>query len=121
MPKERVLGCKHCGQTGHFQFACRMKPRKPLVAKKPLKKRGKQASKWLATKEKWLEQNKAPYYFCWICNRMLTRSQLTLDHVKSRSRHPELRYSLKNLKPCCWDCNIEKGSREYDPETRRYS
>jgi len=39
---------------------------------------------------------------------------LTLDHIKSRSRHPELRYDLDNLTPACYRCNSEKGSRDLE-------
>lgn len=41
----------------------------------------------------------------------MTRTQLTLDHKLSRSRHPELRFVLSNLVPCCMSCNTDKGSR----------
>jgi 5-methylcytosine-specific restriction endonuclease McrA len=40
--------------------------------------------------------------------------ETTLDHIKSRSRHPELRLELSNLAPCCWRCNKEKGSKELE-------
>jgi 5-methylcytosine-specific restriction endonuclease McrA len=112
MPVPRVLGCKYCSQTGHFEFACHKKPRKPLIAKKRLNKTGKHFTKWRDTRNRWLQVNKAPYYFCYLCNKMMTKSQLTLDHVKSRSRYPELRYELSNLRPCCWIYNEKKGSRD---------
>ncbi len=76
-----------------------------------IRKIGKQGKKWLATREKWFIQNKAAYYWCFYCNKQLTKSQLTLDHKLSRSRHPELRYALNNLVPCCYTCNYKKGSR----------
>lgn len=40
----------------------------------------------------------------------MTPKETTLDHVLPRGSHPELRYELSNLKPCCWDCNYKKGS-----------
>ena len=85
--------------------------------------------KWLETRDKWLEGHKAPYYFCHYCNKMMTRTELTLDHYKSRSRYPALRYKLSNLVPCCLTCNTDKGSldgdkyleklKERDAETNR--
>ena len=102
--------CRYCLKTGHTAFYCPSRPRKPLQAKKPMRKRGKHFKQWMDTRDKWLEQNKAPYYFCYICDKMMTRTELTLDHIESRSRRPELRYVLKNLRPCCAKCNTEKGS-----------
>jgi 5-methylcytosine-specific restriction endonuclease McrA len=114
MSKRRVLGCKYCGHTGHFEFACFAKPKKPIKAAKRIKRIGKVTSKWIETRNKWLEQNKAEYYVCHYCPTIMTRSQLTLDHYKSRGRHPELRYVLHNLVPCCAPCNQEKGSLNGD-------
>jgi len=101
-------GCKACGSTAHTAFTC------PWKRRKPLSKRGKVTKKWLATRDLWLEHNKAPYYFCHYCDKMMTRTQLTLDHYESRSRHPELRFALNNLVPCCAVCNEDKGSRSGD-------
>jgi len=75
-----------------------------------MKRIGNVGKKWLLTRDKWLEQNKAPYYFCYYCDKMMTRTELTLDHKKSRSRYPELRFKLSNLVPSCYPCNQEKGS-----------
>lgn len=101
--------CRYCLQTGHTAFYCPARPRKPLRAKRAMQKRGKHFSLWAATREKWLGQNTGPYE-CYICQRPLERDELTLDHIESRSRRPELRYVLENLRPCCGPCNREKGS-----------
>jgi 5-methylcytosine-specific restriction endonuclease McrA len=84
-----------------------------------MKKRGPVTKKWIETRDKWLEQNKAEYYICHYCPTRMTRSQLTLDHYKSRGRHPELRFSLKNLVPCCAPCNTAKGSLSGDEYIQR--
>ena len=114
----KLRGCKFCGLTGHFEFSCRSKPHKALKAKTRMKKTGKHFDMWIATRRKWLEQNKAEYYVCHYCPQVMTKSQLTLDHFKSRGRHPELRYVLKNLVPCCAPCNTDKGSRDGDEYLR---
>jgi hypothetical protein len=36
--------------------------------------------------------------------------QLHVDHIKPRSRYPELELSLDNLQVLCEDCNIGKGA-----------
>jgi 5-methylcytosine-specific restriction endonuclease McrA len=104
------MPCVICGANSLNGHCFRHKPRKFIQAKKPMRKRGKHFKQWIETRDNWLEQNKAPYYFCYICDKMMTRTELTLDHIESRSRRPELRYVLKNLRPCCAKCNSDKGS-----------
>lgn len=98
------MTCEICGKRSFSNRCMAHKVRKPL------NQIGKQGRKWISTKQRWLEQNKQPYYFCYLCGKMLTRSQLTLDHVLSRSRAPELRHKLSNLEACCWSCNSQKSS-----------
>lgn len=115
-----IKPCKYCGLSNHYAFTCSKRPHKSakphpgLKQKKPLNKRGKHYRKWQETRLRWLENNKAPYYWCHYCHKQMTRSQLTLDHKQARSRNPELRYALKNLVPCCWDCNTRKGSLSHE-------
>lgn len=119
--------CKYCGVAGtHFEFACFKRPKKTErrvsykagkiieTRRKPINQKGKHFKLWMAAREKWFEQNKAEYYWCHYCSKQMTRSQLTLDHMQSRSRHPELRYVLSNLVPCCAADNYAKGSRSHD-------
>jgi 5-methylcytosine-specific restriction endonuclease McrA len=61
--------------------------------------------------------NKQEAYNCFYCGKFLWPAEVTLDHYHSRSRHPELRYELSNLRPCCWNCNGEKGSTDGDDFT----
>lgn len=72
----------------------------------------------MVTRNEWIKANatKDGTWECYLkisplCLGSLTIDTLTLDHVKSRSRHPELRFDLNNLKPCCSPCNTHKGSR----------
>lgn len=44
----------------------------------------------------------------------MTKSEMTLDHKLSRGRHPELRYELSNLAPCCPFHNGDKGSLDLE-------
>jgi 5-methylcytosine-specific restriction endonuclease McrA len=112
--------CGYCEGVGHSAFNCTVKPRKRLVSKtqlrprKRMKKVGKVTKRWFEIREKWLEQNKAEFYVCHYCPTVMTRSQLTLDHYKSRGRHPELRYVLTNLVPACAFDNAQKGSLDGD-------
>ena len=112
--------CLVCSKRAYSDYCVQHKPRKPIKShpgikqRKPIKKTGKQYDKWIKTKAGWFETNKAPYYFCHYCGKMMTRSQLTLDHKIPRSRAPELRYAKKNLVPACWTCNGLKGSVAHD-------
>lgn len=94
-----------------------MKVRKPLLKSGTLKSNGKYAKKWLSTKHQWYKLNPpdhAGYYYCYVCGVYLTKAEVELDHVKSRSRHPELRYDLTNIKPICHKDNIGKGSMDIE-------
>lgn len=70
--------------------------------------------KWTKTRQDWFRFNWANEYYCYICGKRMTPEETTLDHIKSRSRHPELRYDLTNLAPCCWACNTKKGSKDLE-------
>jgi 5-methylcytosine-specific restriction endonuclease McrA len=39
-----------------------------------------------------------------------TGAVLHVDHIKPRSRYPELQYALSNLQVLCGDCNLGKGA-----------
>lgn len=101
--------CSHCGGTNHLSIRCFNKKNKAIT------KQGKHAKLWMETRNEWLQKNASPTgWNCYICNVKLDRYSLTLDHIKSRSRYPELRYDLDNLAPCCWLDNVRKGSRSLD-------
>lgn len=109
--------CKYCEDTDHTQFYCRLKPRAAIKAKKRPKAIGKYGKQWLITRATWFERNPAELYECYLkiapdCWERMPQEQTTLDHIQSRSRHPELRFDLDNLAPCCWPCNTEKGSKD---------
>ncbi len=82
-------------------------------ATKPLKKIGPITRKWIETRKDWIVKNPGPWN-CYICNKNLGINSMELDHIKSRSRYPELRYDLENLAPCCHTCNQEKGSLDLE-------
>lgn len=111
----RTKPCKLCGKLGHYPSQCFEE--KTPKSKTKLKQAGKYTRQWLLTRKSWFKKNPpnwAGYYICYICDKWLRPNNTTLDHVKSRSRHPELRFTLSNLRPCCYDCNAEKGSKDYE-------
>lgn len=121
--------CKHCGLMGHFAYQCFTNPKKALKrtelrrSTKPINKVGKQTKQWMITRATWIRKNPPPiegqYWECYLqihewCPVRIDIHKLTLDHVVSRSRDPSLRFNLENLKPSCYYCNMEKGSRSVE-------
>ena len=111
--------CKYCESTSHTQFYCRLKPRAAIKAKKNPAKIGRYGKQWLITRATWFERNPQEEYICYLqispnCWGGMPQEYTTLDHIKSRSRYPELRFDLDNLAPCCGPCNTEKGSRDLE-------
>jgi 5-methylcytosine-specific restriction endonuclease McrA len=92
----------------HLEFQC------PLLPKTPLKQVGKSHKKWMQTRKQWLEVNTYPVHTCHYCRKVVTTSEMTLDHKVPRSRAPELRYDFGNLVPACASCNGLKGSVDHD-------
>lgn len=83
-----------------------------------MKQNGKQATLWLKIRKQWVKDNPPNfqgYYQCYICFRWIPENELTLDHVipKSNAQNYANRHDPENLKPCCYTCNSEKGSKKY--------
>ena len=108
--------CKLCKSPYHYKTFCNLKPKKtPQRSQKPLKrtpikKTGKHASLWQKARTRWLKANKKEWYVCYLCKTMVSHRAMQLDHVESRTRRPDLRYELSNLKPVHSICNRQKGS-----------
>jgi 5-methylcytosine-specific restriction endonuclease McrA len=109
--------CKYCGSNMHTTLMCINKPRVPLR-----KESEKAKSKRTATSREWYTLNppdKNGTWTCYLqisprCPRILTRTTITLEHVKSKARHPELKYVVSNLKAACEFCNKLKGSLDLE-------
>lgn len=110
----KVKHCKVCDKPGHTAFYCPKRARKPLATTRTLKQNGKQHKRWQAARRRWFNNHPDEEFTCYICGRRMDRAETTLDHVRSRSRAPELRYDQGNLRPCCWDCNNKKGSKDIE-------
>lgn len=107
----KIKQCKVCHSVGHTSFNCfKNKRSSRLNNRHYLRKIGKQGQRWLEVRAEWFKQNPAQWYYCYIDNEQLSPKETTLDHIQSRARHPELRYDLANLAPCCYFHNMDKGS-----------
>ena len=72
--------------------------------------------RWLATRREWVKlnpPNHQGYYICWIGRDLVHSTVFELDHIISRSRQPDLVFTLSNLAPSCHLHNAEKGSLEH--------
>ena len=120
--------CTYCESESHTSIMCFNKPRKPLKAKKVINRFGKAAAKWIETKNEWIQRHPPDEFGVWVCYLQISPlcpkyvniDNMTLDHVKGRGSHPELKYELSNLKPCCFFCNGLKGSRSIEVLARDY-
>lgn len=109
--------CKYCGGTDHTSLMCLHKPRRPIANESAATK-----SKRTAVSRLWYELNPPDakgLWYCYLrispeCPVVLTRSTITLEHVKSKVRHPELKYEVTNLKAACSPCNKLKGSLDIE-------
>jgi hypothetical protein len=52
---------------------------------------------------------------CAECGRKITQNfDITIDHIKPRSRYPDLALKIENLRVLCRSCNSAKGNREFE-------
>lgn len=57
---------------------------------------------------------------CQCCgNRGLWNDPLQVDHIKPRSKFPELELDFENLQVLCRDCNVGKGAWDQTDWRRR--
>ena len=67
------------------------------------------SSEWLSLRDQAIREYGRT---CAMCGRALRRdSELTVDHIKPRSRFPELSLERSNLQVLCRSCNSSKGAR----------
>lgn len=67
------------------------------------------SSEWLALRAQVISENGA---VCSLCRRSITPGEdLTVDHIRPRSRFPDLALSRENMQVLCRSCNSSKGVR----------
>jgi len=102
---------------------CFNKPRVKLR-----KESNKTKTKRQQTRHTWFDENPPNAKGVWICylniasncHVQLTASTIRLEHDKSKARHPELKYDIKNIKPACDPCNKLKGSMSAEEAIEKY-
>lgn len=111
--------CKHCLMTTHSSFQCFSAPRKPLKAKKPMKKIGAVSKRLLAQREQYFEDNPSEdgYYHCYYCliqgiEEPLLREDVQIEHFYTKTHRPDLRFDRANLVLSCARHNEDKGTMD---------
>ena len=117
--------CRKCGRSyqryNSLQRLCGVCQYNASKPRKRLRRIGKVGAKWIETRREYIETHppdsdgKWPCYLgvAKNCLKRMTIDELTLDHMLSRTRRPDLRFDQTNLAPCCLPCNELKGSLNY--------
>lgn len=73
------------------------------------------SSEWVALREDFKRKKlkKDGFYSCFYCKKTL-REDVTVDHIKPRSKYPELQFEVDNLVISCRSCNSSKGTKELE-------
>ena len=71
------------------------------------------SSEWIHIRDEYLKKQpkESGYYQCSYCKEYILNDDVTVDHVKPRSKYPELGLDIKNLAIACRPCNSTKGNR----------
>ena len=49
---------------------------------------------------------------CTYCKSIIPKGDITVDHIKPRSKYPEQALDINNLTIACRSCNSSKGAKE---------
>lgn len=109
--------CKTCGSNLHYTYQC-FQTQKKRIRPESYKVEVKRTE----TSRQWFELNPEDSrgrWFCYLyispqCPKVLTRSTINLEHVRSKARYPELKFDVTNLRASCSFCNKLKGSLDLE-------
>jgi hypothetical protein len=106
--------CKVCNFYKYVPRGTDQIENKKLAFKELSKELSLTYDKSFYTKPQWLElRYKALLQHgrqCMACNK--TTGKIHVDHIKPRSKYPELELSLSNLQVLCEDCNLGKSNTD---------
>jgi 5-methylcytosine-specific restriction endonuclease McrA len=64
------------------------------------------SSQWKALRDKVI------LYYGAICMKCSNTRLINVDHIKPKSKYPELAFCFDNLQVLCWKCNKEKSNKD---------
>lgn len=108
--------CSFCKGLGHLAFGCTKKPRKPMTAKKPMKKIGAVGKKLIDQRKEYLKAFPKPHY-CYYCvylgiDEELEEKDVQVEHFLTKNNHPGKRFDWSNLVKSCAGHNKLKGAMD---------
>ena len=74
------------------------------------------SAEWKLLREQIMNQHQN---VCRMCNRVLDRSEITIDHIMPRSKFPDLPLVANNMQVLCRPCNSSKGARVLSQQKRQ--
>lgn len=77
------------------------KPKKPIVPAFNIR-----SERWLKLRYEMIKKHGRT---CMACGRKAPEVVIQIDHIKPRSKHPELTWEVNNLQVLCIDCNRGKS------------
>jgi hypothetical protein len=98
-----------------FNKSSKAKGKRKLVSRKD-NEEFYSSREWLSLRVRVLEKYECK---CMMCGRSPRNHGVVIhvDHIKPRSKHPELSLEISNLQLLCGDCNLGKGNK-YDTDWR---
>lgn len=108
--------CPRCGSIIDFNTKCSCAP----VFSNSIKKHQKESDnklrtrKWARLRESILKRDKYLCQRCFIKYGIVNTEDLTIHHIKSRHKHPELFYERNNLITICRVCNSQLEAMHLD-------
>lgn len=118
----RIKACSYCGGENHSSLTCfKKRIRDYKISKKmaPLRRESKASTDKRAILSNTFFANNPPDsrggYTCYLqinrnCPKWVSKKHVTLEHVLPRSKYPEVKWNVLNIKPACSFCNQTKLS-----------
>jgi hypothetical protein len=104
-PGSPCTGVRGARKSPHrVRFGAPVSKAKPRPKPKPTPASFYETDEWRRLRYRALKQHGAK---CQCCG---TGGRIHVDHIKPRSRFPELELELTNLQVLCADCNLGKGA-----------
>ncbi len=89
-----------------------VKPRRVII--KVVKKKRTPSEIFVSSHEWKVLREQAYMLYGRICLKCGSSNNITMDHIKPKSKYPALALDIDNLQPLCWPCNKKKS---YTDET----